>query len=113
MPDIYSRVLERVEQLPDAVWDCERCQTRGSMQIRRSSLNPQFKADDIALKCSECRYFCKHGVPFEDPEGFRKEFAEMRNNVRTVDFAETEHGPEDSVEDNLRHLGYLGAAETE
>lgn len=107
---IESRVRDRVSALPDPVLDCERCETDGSMEPRRSSLNQRFHADDVGLKCSACRYYATHGVPFEDPEEFDAELA--ARSSRVYDFAEgTEES--DDVSERLAALGYLSKSEVE
>lgn len=103
--DHKARVQSRVSSLPDSVFDCERCDTDNAMQIRRSSLNEQFYADDVGLKCSNCRYYATHGIPFETAETFKRERA-ARNN-RVVDFTEEEN---EQVKERLEALGYLGKA---
>lgn len=101
-----ERVRERVNRLPDSVWDCERCGSDSSMQIRRSSLNEQFLADDVGLKCSTCRYYATHGIPFEDASVFHEEH-DARGS-RVVDFTRDETGTQ--TRERLRALGYLGAS---
>lgn len=97
-----KRVEERAESLPKEVWNCERCETQGGMQIRRSSLNERFYADDLGLKCSNCRYYATHGIPFNDPEAFEAEL-EARE-TRVLDFAEEDGKPNT---ERLADLGYL------
>jgi len=104
-----ERVRERVQSLPSSVWDCERCGTAESMQVRRSSLNEQFLADDVGLKCSNCRYYATHGIPFEDASVFHEEHG--ARGGRVVDFTRDESGEPDKQ--RLRALGYLGASNQE
>lgn len=104
-------VRERVAGLPNAVWDCERCGSAGTMAVRRSSLNTPFKADDVTLKCEHCRRVVTHGIPFEDPGQFARELDTHRNGSRVLDFAR--EGPAESVSENLAALGYTAAAELE
>lgn len=110
MSEKHDLVRQRVNGLPNEAWNCERCGNKGSMQIRRSSLNEQFYADDVGLKCSNCYYYATHGVAFDDPDNFEYEL-NLRDG-RVLDFAR-EEGPNDSVVDNLRQLGYLGRAKDE
>lgn len=77
------------------------------MQLRRSSLNEQFYADDVGLKCSECRYYATHGIPFSDPEQFEEERSERGGRV--VDYTE-DNG--ESVAERLEALGYIAKSET-
>lgn len=105
--NLIKQVKYRVSQLPDKIWDCERCGEEEGMEIRRSSLNDQFMADDIALKCQECYYFASHGVPFDDPHQFERELEER--DSRILDFALG--GPKSSAEENLEALGYIAKAE--
>lgn len=109
MADRHTRVLERLDRLPDAVWDCERCDTNGSMQLRRSSLNDAFLADDIGLKCSWCRFYATHGIPFRDQSEYAREREQRAGRV--LDFARD--GPRPSVSENLAALGYTAAADME
>jgi len=74
---LRRRVEERLNDLPDEVWNCERCGSEDSMQLRRSSLNKEFMADDIGLKCMECRYYATHGVPFLAPGVFDAELEDV------------------------------------
>lgn len=104
----HETVRERVADLPDAVRDCERCGGDDAMQLRRSSLNDTFLADDVVLKCKRCRYAATHGIPFDDPETFEWELMDLRNGTRTLDFALD--GPSNDVADNLAALGYTAAA---
>lgn len=104
-----DHVRERIDTLPDAVWNCERCDGGDTMQLRRSSLNEQFLADDVGLKCERCSYYATHGIPFEDPELFARETG-LRDD-RVLDFARD--GPADSVAANLEALGYTAAAASE
>lgn len=104
-----QRVRERLNCLPDAVWDCERCESAGSMQLRRSSLNEQFLADDIGLKCERCRYYATHGIPFSDPEQFARELGARDGRVLDV----ARDGPAESVSENLAALGYTAASKME
>lgn len=62
-------------------------------------------ADDIGLKCSECRYYATHGIPFEDPKQFDTEWVER--NGRVIDFTEEDGDP---VADRLKALGYTAKA---
>lgn len=96
---------ERLSELPDSVWDCERCGTDDSMQLRRSSLNKQFMADDVGLKCAECRYYATHGIPFDEPEQFERELADR--GKRVVDYTEEDGDP---VAERLAALGYTAKA---
>lgn len=100
-----ERVRERVNSLPEDVWDCERCNSEDSMQLRRSSLNEQFLADDVGLKCAVCRYYATHGIPFDDPAHFHEERS-MRGS-RVLDFTRVNGEPD---KEQLRALGYLGAS---
>lgn len=100
-----NKVRERVESLPDSVWDCERCESADAMQIRRSSLNTSFYADDVGLKCKHCRYYATHGIPFESPAEFSKEL--KARDGRVIDFARDTHNPSES----LAALGYVAKAE--
>lgn len=102
-----SRVKERVNSLPDTVLDCERCGGNQTMQIRRSSLNEQFKADDIGLKCSRCRFYATHGVPFEDEKTFDEE--RLARGRRVLDFTREDGRP---TEQRLEALGYLAEADS-
>lgn len=115
MPDSLeqarSHVRERANALPEAVWDCERCGADDSMAIRRSSLNEQFRADDILLKCMDCWYAASHGVPFTDPAQFEHELDELREGQRVLDFAWD--GDEPTPEENLAALGYIAGSEVE
>lgn len=103
-----DRVRDRVATLPDAVRDCERCGTAGAMAIRRSSLNQQFLADDVLLKCMECWYAATHGIPFDDPDAFDQELEELRGGGRVLDFAVD--GDEPTPRENLEALGYIAAS---
>lgn len=98
---------ERLEQLPTEIWDCERCGCENSMQLRRSSFNESFMADDIGLKCSECYYYATHGVAFDSPEQFETELAARDGRVR--DFAR-EDG--DVTKERLESLGYVAKADS-
>lgn len=100
-------VRERTASLPQSVWNCERCGNDGSMAIRRSSLNEQFMADDVGLKCMKCWYYATHGIPFDNPEQFHLEM-DLRKH-RVLDFAN--QGPSPSVSENLAALGYLAKSE--
>lgn len=102
-------VYDRVESLPPAVRDCERCGSEDSLEIRRSSLNVQVMADDVLLKCLECWFVATHGIPFSDEEAFEHELEDLREGRRTLDFA-FEDGWETPAE-NLKALGYLAAAD--
>lgn len=102
-------VRERVEQLPDGVWDCEGCGSEDSMAIRRSGMNHSAYANDVILKCMECWRIRTHGIPYESEEQFHKE-KELRGQ-RILDFAK-ESGVSDDVADNLEALGYVGKAES-
>lgn len=104
---VRRRVRERLEALPDTVWDCERCGAEAAMQLRRSSLNEQFLADDVGLKCGRCSYYATHGIPFANPEQYALEAGER--DGRVLDFATD--GPADSVAANLDALGYTAAAQ--
>ena len=99
---VKGKVEERVESLPDSVLDCEACGGSGTMQIRRSSLNKQFYADDVLLKCRSCYCVRTHGIAFEDPEQFEEEL-EHRDS-RIIDFARDSHDPSET----LKALGYIG-----
>lgn len=103
-----DKVRERAESLPSDVWNCEACGATDSMKIRRSSLNPQFYADDIALKCMECWHFRTHGIPFESPDEFEAERDER--DSRVIDFARD--GEEPSPKERLAALGYLAKSKT-
>lgn len=98
-----EKVRERVDNLPKSVWDCERCGESDSMKIRRSSLNQTFHADDCSLKCQNCWYFTTHGIPMP-PHDFAIEM-ELRGGKRVLDFVLD--GPEKSVDENLKALGYI------
>lgn len=77
------------------------------MQLRRSSLNEEFMADDIGLKCANCYYYATHGVAFDDPKTFN---AELENRgKRVLDFTEAENEP---VKERLENLGYLAKSKT-
>jgi len=76
------------------------------MKIRRSSLNKQFKADDVGLKCMECWHYRTHGIPFEDAEEFDTEWT--HRDSRVLDF--TRENGEPNTE-NLKALGYIAASE--
>lgn len=102
-----KRVRDRLTDLSNHIWDCERCKCNGSMQLRRSSLNEEFMADDIGLKCSECYYYATHGVAFNDPKTFRAELADR--GKRVLDFTEEENKP---VKERLENLGYLAKSKT-
>lgn len=101
-----ENVRGRAESLPNGVWDCEACGSEDSIQIRRSSLNEQFFADDISFKCMECWHFRTHGVPFDDPDVFGEELSDR--DGRVVDFARDGN----DVRERLAALGYLGKAKT-
>lgn len=101
-----NRVRERVAALPGQVRDCERCGDTDCMDIRRSSLNEQFYADDVGLKCMTCGYYATHGIPFTDPSRFMDELSER--DGRVVDFARDGHNPREQLE----ALGYVGKAQT-
>lgn len=105
--DPEPSVRDRVATLPDTVWDCERCGKEDSMVLRRSSLNEQFHADDVSLKCMNCWHVVAHGIPFDDPEAFLSEF-EARSG-RVYDIAA------DALNraDRLAALGYLSKSEVE
>lgn len=105
--DPEPAVRERVATLPDTVWDCERCGSEDSMMIRRSSLNEQFHADDVAFKCMNCWSVVAHGIPFDDPEVFRDEFEKRPSRVH--DFATDAAQPRE----RLAALGYLSKSEVE
>lgn len=75
------------------------------MQLRRSSLNETFMADDVGLKCSECYYYATHGIPFESPEVFRGELDAREGRVR--DFTR-DNGA--MVAERLAALGYTAKA---
>lgn len=105
--NIKDNVRDRVAELPDAVHDCEACGAEASMQIRRSSLNEQFLADDVGLKCETCRFYRTHGIPFGDADEFNSEW-EARSR-RVVDFSRDEKGEPDEA--NLKALGYIAASE--
>lgn len=98
-----NKVVERVKELPEGVRDCERCGGTNTMQIRRSSLNEGFMADDITLKCEDCYYVATHGVPFDDPVLFK--MAMDNRNGRVLDFGSNLEG--DKVSENLEALGYI------
>jgi hypothetical protein len=104
--DLKQRVRERVQALPHSIFDCEACETDNSMQIRRSSLNEQFLADDVGLKCMECWHYRTHGIPFNDPDTFQSEL--QARGTRVLDFTTDEHGQPDT--ENLKALGYIGAS---
>ena len=95
-----DKVRQRVDSLPHSVRECEVC--RGKMQIRRSSLNEQFYADDVMLKCKECYRIRTHGIPFEHPSDFEEEMSER--DSRVLDFARDSHDPSETLE----ALGYIG-----
>lgn len=100
-------VRDRVAALPDAMWDCERCGSIDSMMIRRSSLNEQFHADDVMLKCGVCWFTPTHGIPFEDQSVFREEWDNRDSRVH--DFAQDAANPKE----RLAALGYLSKSEVE
>lgn len=104
LEQLKDRTRERAQSLPDPVWDCERCENEDCMQIRRSSLNEQFYADDIGLKCDPCEYFATHGVSFDNPDRFEEELRER--DGRTIDFARDGHDPASQLE----ALGYTAKA---
>lgn len=100
----HETVRERVAELPDGVQDCEGCGGEETMQIRRSSLRPEPCADDVSLKCSECRHVRTHGIPVTR-ETYEREMG-LRNGSRTLDFVDDgPYGPD--VETNLKALGYV------
>ena len=103
-----ERARERVNTLPNAVWDCEACGGNSTMQLRRSSLNTQFKADDVGLKCGECRFYRTHGIPFEDADEFDRE-REARDG-RVLDFTRRDGEPD---KERLAALGYIAASDTQ
>jgi len=100
-----KRVRERVETLPQTIRDCEACGADESMAIRRSSLNEQFLADDVSLKCMDCWYVRVHGIPFEDPETFEDELSDRGRRV--LDFTESDGEPN---REQLAALGYIAAS---
>lgn len=99
-----ARVKERLSDLPNRVWDCEACDTHGSMQLRRSSLNTGFYADDVLLKCQNCRRVRTHGIPFANPETFSEEL--KARDGRVIDFARDSYNPSETLE----ALGYTAKA---
>lgn len=74
------------------------------MAIRRSSLNQEFYADDVGLKCMECWHYRTHGIPFTDVDEFETEQALRAGRV--LDFAR-----DGDTKAQLEALGYLAASE--
>lgn len=103
--DLEQRVRDRVADLPDSVKDCEACGGEGTMHLRRSSLNKQFLADDVGLKCLDCWHYRTHGIPFDDPDTFNAEL--QARGKRVIDFTRRDGEPDT---ERLRALGYLGAS---
>lgn len=101
MGQARSHVQARVQDLPDTVLDCGGCGGTGTMEIRRSSLRPEPCADDVTLKCMSCFRIRTHGIPITR-QAYETEL-DWRDG-RTIDFVD--HGPADSVEENLAALGY-------
>lgn len=104
--NLKERVKQRVSELSDAILDCEACGEEDSMQLRRSSLNQQFYADDVLLKCSSCYRTRTHGIAFEDPDRFKQEW-DSRDG-RVIDFARDSYDPSETLE----ALGYVGKSKT-
>lgn len=103
----YMTTEDRLSRLPDSVWDCERCGEENTMQLRRSSLNEQFFADDVGLKCSVCYYYATHGIAFESSQQFKRELNERDSRVR--DYTEEDGDP---VKERLEALGYMAKSES-
>lgn len=111
LPELMEPVRQRILRYPNDVWDCERCGTEDSMRIRRSTLN-NFKADDILLKCTICKYAPVHGVDIE-PEQYDKEVEERiekygRRSIDVNTHSDFIDAPDDEVKELLHSLGYLG-----
>lgn len=104
--NLKNRVIECVRSLPDEVMDCEGCVSDDCMQIRRSSLNQTFYADDVMLKCEFCYATRTHGIAFDNPGEFEEEF-EARDG-RVIDFARDSYDPSETLE----ALGYTAKAKT-
>lgn len=111
LPELMESTRQRaLDKMPHHVWDCERCNTDDSMRIRRSTLN-SFKADDILLKCVECKYAPVHGTDVE-PDVFEEELqARMdRYNSRSIDVnthSDSIEERREEIKDMLHSLGYL------
>lgn len=115
--EIKKAIEERVNRLPDAVRTCEIC--GGEMQIRNSSLNLDAYADDVTMKCSECRVIRTHGIPFQTEGAFEKALARRRRasfsddkaRYKTWDLASNDGDGTDPTAERLEALGYIGRAQ--
>lgn len=92
-------VRDRVSQnVPTKVRQC--CGEQ--MNIRRSSLRDEPCADDVMLKCEHCFRIQTHGIPIERGT-YESELADRGRRVLDM----VDDGPYESVEDNLKALGYI------
>lgn len=105
IPELAEPSLERMLELPDAIWDCEGCEGEDTMRWRRSSLN-RFGADDVLLKCIRCQHARTHGIEvpqeqIEDELQARKE----KYGSRIIDLAD--HTDSHDADELLEALGYV------
>lgn len=87
---------QRVDNLPEKVRQC----CGQTMKIRRSSLRDEPCANDVTLKCMTCYRIQTHGIPITREE-YKTEMQDRGS--RTVDGVSD---GENSVEENLKALGY-------
>jgi hypothetical protein len=96
-------LLEQV--VPDRLdpLDCDRCD--GIMEIRSTQVQENPCRNDIRVKCMECYWWTRHGVPISRET---YEFEMDRRDHRLVDAVNTDDGDRE-FEERLEALGYLDA----
>jgi len=99
--DAHQKMLDLCDESGADLMACDRCD--GLMQVRSTVVNEDPCRNDIRIKCENCLWWTRHGVPIERDE-YEMEMAEREQ--RSVDAVNT-HAPNSAVEERLEALGYI------